>query len=217
MKKLSAALGAFLAAAVGLAQTSGDCAPRGDAVKPSIQELNAQMARTDSPSEDEIDDTVTLDALLEPGQDDLRFQNGTGVVVSGYVIAVHDGGPTSANCHTVEPEAQDTVIELASDSNVPDPAHRVFAIVTPRWRSIMVRQKQDWSTRSLRARFLQRWVNVAGWLVFDSSAAKRALNTAPGAGVDVVRATAWEIHPVTAIEPDEEFPPEQTASLASLR
>jgi hypothetical protein len=214
MKKLSAALGAFLAAAVGLAQTSGDCPPGGDAVKPNIQELNAQMARTDSPSEDEIDDTVTLDALLEPGQDDLRFQNGTGVVVSGYVVAVHDGGPTSTNCHAVEPEAQDTVIELASDSNVPDPAHRVFAIVTPRWRSIMVRQKQDWSTRGLRARFLQRWVNVAGWLVFDSSAAKRALNTAPGAGVDIVRATAWEIHPVTAIEPDEEFPPDQTASLA---
>jgi hypothetical protein len=215
MKALAAALCLSLSAATALARAPGECPPRGDAARGKIRDLNEQMARTDSPSDDDVDDTVTLEALVEPGQDDLRFENGTAVVVSGYVVAVRDGGATSANCHSADPADQDSVLELASDSNVPDAAHRVFAVVTPRWRALMARQKLDWSTRGLRARYLRRWVTLAGWLLFDFQAAARALNTAPGPGVVITRATAWEVHPVTAIELDEEFPEEQTALVAA--
>ena len=48
------------------------------------------------------------------------------------------------------------------------------------------------------AAFVGRRVRVAGWLMFDHEHADEAENTRPGER-DNWRATAWEIHPVTAI------------------
>ena len=216
MRALAVATAMFLSAAVAvLAQTAGTCPPEGDAPKAKIRDLNIQKARMTSPSDDDIDDTVTMDSLEEPGDDSMRFDNGTAVAIAGYVIVVRDGGPNSSNCHSQDPADQDTVLELASDGSVPDPGHRVFAVVTPRWRAIMAKQGQDWTTRGLKAKYLHQAIIVTGWLLFDFEAANRAANTAPLPNPGITRNTAWEIHPVTDIELDEEGPADQSASLVS--
>ncbi len=216
MKPLAAAAGMLLSAAVAmLAQAPASCPPEGDATRAKVRDLNIQKARMTSPSDDDIDDTVTMESLLEPGDDTLRFDNGTAVAIAAYVFAVRDGGPASSNCHSQEPADQDTVLELASDSNVPDPGHHVFAVVTSRWRAVMARQGQDWSTRGLRAKYLHQAIILTGWLLFDFEAAVRAANTTPLPGPGITRNTAWEIHPVTDIELDEESPADQTALLTA--
>jgi hypothetical protein len=214
MKALLAATALFLSAAVAvLAQAAGACPPEGDATKAKVRDLNTQKARMTSPSDDDIDDTVTMDSLEEPGDDTMRFDNGTAVSITGYVMVVRDGGPNSSNCHSQDPADQGTVLELAPDGSTPDPGHRVFAVVTPRWRAIMAKQGQDWTTRGLRAKYLHQPIIVTGWLLFDFEAANRAANTAPLPNPGITRNTAWEIHPVTDIEVDEEGPADQSASL----
>jgi len=216
MQLLAAAAGMVLSAAVAvLAQAAGGCPPEGDATKAKLRDLNIQRARMTSPSDDDVDDTVTIDSLEEPGDDTMRFENGTAVSVAAYVVAVRDGGPDSSNCHSQDPAEQNTVLELASDGSVPDPGHRVFAVVTPRWRTIMAKQGQDWSTRGLRAKYLHQSIIVTGWLLFDFEAANRAANTAPLPNPGITRNTAWEVHPVTDLELDEESPADQTSLLVA--
>lgn len=77
----------------------------------------------------------------------------------------------------------------------------MIAEVTPRWRAVMVRRGIDWSTDTLRNTICHHWVRVTGWLLFDFEHAGRSQNTATQPGV--WRATAWEIHPITSIEPLE--------------
>jgi hypothetical protein len=187
------------------------CPPQGDASRPEARALNEKKARNDTPSDDDVDETVTIDALTEPGDDTLRWQDGTAVEVVAYVVEVRDGGATSANCRSADAAEHDTVLELSPDADVFDPAHRVFAAVTPARRKLMGKVGEDWSTRSLRAQYLHRYVAVTGWLVFESEAAGKAANTAGLAGPSITRATAWEIHPATGLELAEEGGAEQAA------
>ena len=180
------------------------CPAQGDATKPEIRELNERKARNDTPSDDDVDETVTIDALVEPGDDSLRWQDGVAIEIVAYVLEIRDGGATSANCHSADPAEHDTILEISEDADVFDRAHRVFAVVTPPRRRLMAKTGEDWTTRALRAQFLHRYVSVTGWLLFDEEAAAKALNTAADAGPSIARATAWEIHPVTALELVEE-------------
>jgi hypothetical protein len=183
---------------------SGPCPRQGDAARPEIRALNEKKARNDTPSDDDVDETVTIDALLEPGDDRLRWQDGTAVEIVAWVVEIRDGGATSANCHSADAAEHDTILELTPDADVFDGAHRVFAAVTPARRRLMAKNGEDWSTRALRAHFLHRYVAVTGWLVYDAEASSRAANTAGLAGPSITRATAWEIHPATGIELAEE-------------
>ena len=191
------------------------CAPPGDATKAEIRALNEEKSRNDTPADDDIDETVTIDGLIEPGDDSLRWQDGLAVEVVAWVVDVRDGGATSGNCHSTDPGDHDTILEISPDADVFDPAHRVYAAVTPARRRLMAKVGEDWSTRSLRAQFLHRYVSVTGWLVFDAEGASKALNTAEGAGPSIARATAWEIHPVTALELAEEGGAETAARTSS--
>jgi len=206
---LTILLGAVLAAGAAAPRGSSPCPPQGDATKPRLQELNEKKSRDQTPSDEDIDETVTIEALLEPGDDSLRWQDGAAVEMVGYVLEVRDGGATSANCHSSDPAEHDTIFEMSSDADVFDGAHRVFAVVTPGRRRIMSKAGEDWSTRTLRAQYLHRYVAVTGWLLFDFESANRASNTAGGAGPKITRATAWEIHPVTGLELAEEGGAEQ--------
>ena len=57
----------------------------------------------------------------------------------------------------------------------------------------------DWSTCTLRDRLLGRWIRVRGWMLFDMEHQAESENTAPGRARNW-KATAWEVHPVTALE-----------------
>jgi len=205
-------LSLVLAAAVPLGAQAGPspCPPQGDAKKAATQKLNELRARTDEPSDDDYDDTADVSALIAPGDDSQRWQSDTAVEISAFVVDVRDGGMTSANCHSADPADHDTILDLSPGAGVSDASHRLIAVITPQWRRLMAGNRIDWSTRAIRARYLQQTVNIRGWLLFNSEAAARSVNTAPLAGAGITRATAWEIHPVTGIELDDDSLEQQT-------
>jgi len=199
------AFGVLLASSAALfAQSGGSCPPQGSATKAKAKKLNELRARVDEPSDDDYDDTVDVSALIAPGEDSQRFSSDTAVEITAFVVDVHDGGMTSANCFSPDPADHDTILELSPGSGVSDASHRLMAVITPRWRRIMAKNQIDWSTRSIRAQYVQKYVSIRGWLLFNSDAANQAVNTAPLAGVSITRATAWEIHPLTGIEPSDD-------------
>src|SRR5215831_9691605 len=106
---------AVLARGVLLAQAvpARRCPPEGDATKVKMKRLNEARARLDDVTDDDVDDSVSMEEICEPGDDRLRWQDGQGVEVTAYVIEVRDGGPSSSNCHSARSSDHDTILELA--------------------------------------------------------------------------------------------------------
>ena len=175
------------------------CPPQGDATKPKIQQLNTLKARTEEPSDEDVDDTADVSALIAPGDDNQRWQTDTAVEVTVFVRAVRDGGMASSNCHSPDSADHDTILDITPSANISDNSHKMVAVITPQWRRLAAQNRTDWSTSAIGAKYSQQYVKIRGWLLFNSEAAARSLNTAPLSGANITRATAWEIHPVTAI------------------
>ena len=190
---------AIAAAAKAQAPAAAGCPPRGDATKPKEQRLNVLKARTEAPSDEDIDDTATIGALIAPGDDTLSWSPDTAVEITAFVLGVRDGGPASSNCHSANPADHDTILDLSPGANVFDAGHKMVAVITPRGRRLMAGNGVDWSTSTIAAKYTQQYVTIRGWLLFDTAAAGRSLNSAPLARNNITRATAWEIHPVTSI------------------
>ncbi|HTY40440.1 MAG TPA: hypothetical protein VMH79_01070 [Thermoanaerobaculia bacterium] len=210
LRTLGAAALLGLGAACLFAQSSGGCPPQGDAKKEKVRKLNELRARTEEPSDDDYDDTADITALIAPGDDSQRWSNDTAVEITAFVVDVHDGGMTSANCHSADPADHDTILDLSPGAGVSDASHRLIAVITPQWRRLMASNRIDWSTRAIRAKFVQQYVTIRGWLLWNFEAAPIAVNTAPLAGASITRATAWEIHPVTGIELNDDSLEQQT-------
>jgi hypothetical protein len=176
----------------------GDCALEGDATNPRVRALNLLKNRATSPTPKEIDTTITLAAMLAPGDDHMRFTSSKGVVVRGYVADVKVGGVETVNCHAKAPADRDTHIELTLTPNDADEATHVIVEVTPRWRAMVRPDGSDWSTPALRKWLVGRWVEVTGWLLYDEEHEANAAHTQRGRA-KVWRATAWEVHPITGL------------------
>jgi hypothetical protein len=149
-----------------------------------------------------VDDTADVGALLEPGDDTLRWTSDTAVEITAFVLDVRDGGPASSNCHSPNAADHDTILDLSPSANSFDGGHRIVAVITPQGRRIMAGNGVDWSTNAIAATYTQHYVTIRGWLLFNTAVAGRSLNSAPLAKNGITRATAWEIHPVTSIELD---------------
>ena len=174
------------------------CLVKGDAVRSGVRTLNQLKNRVAAPSARDIDSAVTLQALLAPGDDRGRWSERRAATVVGYVRDVKLGGVETVNCFARTPDHRDTHIEL-----VTDPANGghlpLIVEITPWWRRHAASGGTNWSTDSLRAALLGRWVRVTGWLLFDTEHGRQAENTASGR-VGNWRATAWELHPVTELK-----------------
>lgn len=181
------------------AATLADCPVGGDAKRAQVRALNALKRRMQTPSAKDFDHTVTLAAMVAPGEDAGRFDTQRAVTVEGYVADVKVGGVESVNCHTHDPKFRDTHIELTLDPLHDDESKHVIVEVTPQWREALAKQDVDWQTNTLRQTLVGRWVKITGWLLYDEEHANAAANTA-SSGTHVWRATAWEVHPITAIE-----------------
>jgi hypothetical protein len=175
------------------------CPMKGDARGQAVQVLNRLKNRYAAPTPIQIDPRITLAAILAPGDDVGRWKAKEGATITGYVYDVRPGGIETVNCHARDGADRDTHIDLVLDPMHSEATRRMIVEVTPRWRAIMATRGVDWSTRALRDRLLGRWVRVTGWMLFDSEHENLSENTAPGGPRDW-RATAWEIHPITAIE-----------------
>jgi hypothetical protein len=163
---------------------------------PRTRELNRLKNRIALPSHTDIDPAVTLEAMLTPGDDRARWSQDRAGSIEGVVVRVHDAGRESANCFSGT--RVDAHIEIGQRLDAP-PTQRVIVEVTPPMRDWAYGQGNDWSTATLQRELTGRRVRIQGWLMFDDEHDRESENTNPGRQ-DNWRATAWELHPVTAIQ-----------------
>ena len=170
--------------------------PNGISFSGQRRALNKLKNRPLPPLETDYDSRVTLEAILRPGDDRTRWAETAAARVEGYVVSVRDGSIESSNCYSFF--RRDTHIELALSKEAP-PRERVELEVTPRTRAWAEGRGRDWSTGALREELTGHWCQFEGWLMFDLGHDEESENTHPG-GAKNWRATAWELHPVTAIK-----------------
>jgi hypothetical protein len=180
------------------AEDSSDCDVEGNAVSKEVKALNRLKNRATFPDSIDFDNTITLEKLIEKGNDKYRWHSAKAARIRGYVANVKPGGIETCNCKNKNIDDRDTHIELIINPNDNEETKRFIIEVTPRIRKMMKSKGFDWSTRALRDDYLGRFVEIEGWLMFDSEHESQAENTNPGRGRNW-RATAWEIHPITKI------------------
>jgi hypothetical protein len=185
-----------LAAAVLFLLPRRFCPQPGAALSPSGREFMRLKNRDAEPSPRDFDGRVTLEALLRPGEDRGRWAESRAARVEGYVVEVVEAGVEAANCYSYR--ERDTHIHVAARADAPR-VEWVVVEVTPRARERARQRGQDWSAAALRRELVGRWCRFEGWLLFDREHADESENTAQAATGNW-RATAWELHPVTAVE-----------------
>ena len=184
------ALGAALVCAL------APCPQQGCAITPAKRALVLLKNRDALPTDADFDRSVTLDALLAPGDDRARWSETRAASVEGYVVAVGRGAVEASNCFSLT--RRDVHIHVAQRADAP-PQAQMIVEVTPRMADWARGQGMDWSLDALRRALTGRRCRFEGWLLFDREHADESENIAPGNPVDW-RATAWELHPVTRIE-----------------
>ena len=157
--------------------------------------LIARKNRTQPPADTDVDRGATLEALLAAGDDRARWSDERAASLEGYVVSVQPGAIEFANCLSFT--ERETHIDLAL---VRDAARteRMVLEVTPPMREWARQRGLDWSLPALRALVGHR-ARFEGWLLWDLEHVDESENTNPGHSRNW-RRTAWELHPVTAIE-----------------
>ncbi len=140
------------------------CGMEGDARARAVREMNRLKNRYQPPQTADYDTSVTLAAMVAPGNDENRWSETRAAEITGYVHDVKVGGVESANCHARDPLYRDTHIELVLNPMNSAGPKRLIVEVTPRWRQMMQDKGIDWTTNTLRRTLLGRWVKVRGWL-----------------------------------------------------
>jgi hypothetical protein len=108
----------------------------GDAVRADIKMLNRLKNREAVPAAADFNGSVSLSALLTPGDDQNRFSEKFAGTVVGYVANAIVGGVETVNCHAIDPHDRDTHIELTlTPAEADDGTRHVIVEVTPRWRA----------------------------------------------------------------------------------
>lgn len=172
-----------------------NCPSAGIALTVRARDLHRLKNRTSPPQPNDFDSRVTLDALLQPGDDTNRWSTSRAAKVQGEVIDVAYAGAEATNCFN--PCRRDIHILIATRKGVAKSGH-VVVEVTPNLYDWAAGQGIDWSEKTLQAQLVGHWCEFEGWLYFDLGHAEESENISPGKP-DNWRATAWEIHPVTRI------------------
>jgi hypothetical protein len=166
-----------------------NCPSAGIALTTRARNLHRLKNRTSLPTTTDFDSTITLGALLQPGNDTNRWSTNRAARVQGEVIDVAYARPEATNCFS--PCHRDIHILLAMRKGAAK-TESVVVEVTPNF------QTAGWSEKTLQAQLVGRWCEFEGWMYFDAGHAEESENISPGKP-DNWRATAWEIHPVTKI------------------
>ena len=172
-----------------------NCPSAGIALTSRAIYLHRLKNRTDLPQAADFDSGITLETLLQPGEDINRWSTGHAARIQGEVIDVEYAGSEAANCFS--PSRRDIHILLARQKGAAK-NEQVVVEVTPKLLDWATTQGMDWSEKTLQAQLIGHWCEFEGWLYFDVGHAEEAENTAPQNPTNW-RATAWELHPVTKI------------------
>jgi len=172
-----------------------NCPSAGIALTSKQRTLHRLKNRTAFPQAADFDTRITLDQLLQPGNDQDRWSIDRAARIQGYVIDVAYARFEATNCYS--PCGRDIHIHIANRKE-PAKNEQVVLEVTPRLRDWAREQGMDWSEQTLQAQLVGHWCEFEGWLYFDVGHAEESENTAPNNPTNW-RATAWEIHPITKI------------------
>ena len=172
-----------------------NCPSAGIALTSRAINLHRLKNRTAFPQAADFDPRVTLNALLQPGDDSNRWSTNRAARIQGEVIDVEHAGAEATNCFS--PCRRDIHILIATRKGAAKNEH-VVVEVTPKLRDWAMKQGIDWSEKTLQAQLIGHWCEFEGWLYFDAGHAEESENIAP-ANPENWRATAWEIHPITKI------------------
>jgi hypothetical protein len=171
------------------------CPGAGIALTSRARQLHRLKNRTTLPQVADFDSRITLDTLLQPGDDSNRWSTDRAARIQGEVIDVEHARPEATNCFS--PCRRDIHILVATRKGAAKNEHVVVEI-TPRFQDWAMEQGIDWSEKTLQAQLVGHWCEFEGWLYFDAGHVEESENTAAG-NPNNWRATAWEIHPVTKI------------------
>ena len=166
-----------------------NCPSAGIALTPRARALHRLKNRTSIPTAADFDSTVTLDALLQPGDDTNRWSTNRAARIQGEVIDVAYARPEATNCFS--PCRRDIHITLATRKGAAK-TEQVVVEVTPNF------QTAGWSEETLQSQLVGHWCEFEGWMYFDLGHGVESENIFPRKPGNW-RATAWEIHPVTKI------------------
>lgn len=178
-----------------------DCPPEGSATTERKMESNRLKNRAEIPAPEDIDPLVSLDALRADGDDRDRWSTARAGVIEGYIRKAASTGPESCNCRKSAKRLTDMHMDVVADEH--DSVLPVVVEITPIHRLLHEHHGlEDWSSRVVRDKYLNKRVRITGWLFYDTDHEDGAENTDPGdgGGENNWRATAWELHPVTNIE-----------------
>lgn len=166
-----------------------NCPSAGIGLTTRARDLHRLKNRTSLPTVIDFDSQVTLDALLQPGDDHDRWSTNRAARIQGEVIDVAYARPEATNCFN--PCRRDIHIAVATKKGATK-IEQVVVEVTPNF------PKSGWSEETLQAQLVGHWCEFEGWMYFDAGHAEESENIHPGKPGNW-RATAWEIHPVTKI------------------
>jgi hypothetical protein len=172
-----------------------NCPTAGIGITNRAREQHRLKNRTALPQAADFDPRVTLDALLQRGDDRDRWSTQRAARLQGLVVDVAYAGAEATNCWN--PCRRDIHILIANRKDAPK-TEQVVVEVTPNLRDWAAGQGVDWSEATLQAQLVGHWCEFEGWLFFDISHDEESENVAPG-NRENWRGTAWEIHPVTRI------------------
>src|SRR5829696_7523157 len=189
---VAVAIAVLIAAWVVVAQ---NCPSVGIALTTRARNLHRLKNRTAFPQAADFDSRVTLEALLQPGDDINRWSTDRAARIQGEVIDVEYAGAEATNCFS--PCRRDIHILVATRKDAAK-NEQVVVEVTPNLQDWATKQGIDWSEQTLHSQLVGHWCEFEGWLYFDVGHAEEAENTAPN-NPENWRATAWEVHPVTKI------------------
>lgn len=172
-----------------------NCPSAGIALTSRAASLHRLKNRTNFPQSADFDARVTLDALLQPGNDDNRWSNDRAARIQGQVIDVAYARPEATNCFN--PCGRDIHIVVGKNKDA-GKSEQVVLEVTPKLRAWAATQGMDWTAETLYSQLVGHWVEFEGWLYFDVGHTEESENINPG-NPENWRATAWEIHPITRL------------------
>ncbi len=172
-----------------------NCPTAGIAITSRARENHRLKNRTALPQAADFDPRVTLDALLQRGDDRDRWSTNRAARVQGLVVDVAYAGAEATNCWN--PCRRDIHILIANRKDAPK-TDQVVLEVTPKLRDWAAQQGIDWSEQTLQSQLVGHWCEFEGWLYFDVGHDEESENVAPG-NAENWRGTAWEVHPITRI------------------
>src|SRR5689334_1033157 len=153
-----------------------NCPSVGIALTTRARSLHRLKNRTALPQAADFDPRVTLDALLQRGDDSNRWSTDRAARIQGYVMDVAYARPEATNCYS--PCRRDIHIVISTRKDAPK-TEQVIVEVTPNLQEEAWQEGVDWSEETLQQRLVGHWCEFEGWLYFDLGHDEEAENTAP--------------------------------------